>query len=272
MNLATFTWREPTAPEVPLLVSIPHTGTFVPADIETRFADASVKAVPDTDWHLHRLYDFVPALGAWTLVPTCSRYVVDLNRPPDGAALYPGRSETQLVPTTTFSNQPIYLPGSEPDAAEIQTRRARYWAPYHAALQARLEDLKARFGFALLFDAHSIISDVPRFSASQLPGLMLGDADGTSAAKELGDAVYAVHQASEYTHQRNHPFKGGYITRHYGQPAHHVHALQLEMSQRLYMDEGPPFAWNGGKAARLAPTLRATLNAFIQAGKNLYGR
>lgn len=265
-----FVVRPPTAPEVPLLVSIPHTGTLVPPDIAARFSGPDVAALPDTDWHLHDLYDFVPAMGAWTIHAVYSRFVVDLNRPADGSPLYPGRDETGLLPKSTFASRPIYAPGQEPNEAEIADRTGQFWRPYHAALAARIEDLKARFGYALLWDAHSIESVVPRFFDGELPGLMLGDVDGSSAAKAISDAVYGVHQRSGFSFQRNKPFKGGFITRSFGKPDQRVHALQLEMSQRLYMVEGPPFAFDAARANALRPTLQASLQAFLDAAATLH--
>ncbi len=263
--------REPEAPAVPLLVSIPHTGTDVPDDIAARFASPGVAALPDTDWHLHRLYDFVPRLGARTLYARFSRYVADLNRPADGSLLYPGRPETALVPAATFAGEPIYATGDEPGAAEIAQRIERFWKPYHERLERELAALRERFGYALLFDAHSIASEVPRLVPGRLPHLMLGDADGRSAAPELSLAVLAVHAKSGLEHRRNDPFKGGFITRAYGRPEGHVHALQLEMSQRSYMIEGAPFAFGEALAAALRPTLTATLRALVDAARRLYG-
>jgi len=260
-------FRAPAAPEIPLLVSIPHTGTEVPDAIAARFASDEVRALPDTDWHLHDLYSFVPELGGATIYARFSRFVVDLNRPADGAVLYPGRDETGVVPTSTFSGQPIYADGNGPDDAEVAERCDRYWRPYHDRLRAELDRLRDKFGYALLFDAHSIMSVVPRFFDGTLPGLMLGDVDGTSAAPEISAAVLRVHDASGISYRANAPFKGGYITRAFGCPSESIHALQLEMSQRLYMDEGPPFAYRSDLAERLVPTLLATLEAFVDTAR-----
>lgn len=264
--------RAPRGNEIPLLVSIPHTGTEVPDDIATRFASDDVRALPDTDWHLHELYDFVPELGATTVFARMSRYVVDLNRPRDRSSLYPGRSETSIVPRTTFADVPIWRAGAEPDDAEIEQRIERWWVPYHRHLQHELERLRERFGYALLFDAHSITSHVPRFWPGELPILMLGDVDGTSAARAISARVLEVHALSGLSWQANRPFKGGWITRCFGRPADGVHALQLEMSQRAYMDEGPPFRWREDLARGLRPVLRDTLEAFAEAGAALARR
>lgn len=267
-----FEVREPAegADAVPLLVSIPHTGTELSEGLAERLVDDEVRALPDTDWHLHRLYDFVPELGARTIYARYSRYVVDLNRPADGHALYPGRHETGLVPTADFDGKALYRPGAEPDDAERAARTDRYWRPYHAAIESELSLLRAQFGYALLFDAHSIRSEVPQFAEGALPGLMLGDADGSSADPSMSRAVLDVHHASGLGSAHNAPFKGGWITRCFGRPAEHVHALQLEMSQRLYMVEGPPFAWSEERAEALRPWLRRTLGAFVEAAAQHY--
>lgn len=264
--------KPPQATEVPLLVSIPHTGTYVPDAIARRFSSTEVAALPDTDWHLHVLYDFVASMGAWTIHAHYSRFVVDLNRPADGTPLYPGRDETGLVPSSTFHSVPIYKAGQEPTRDEIAERTAKYWRPYHDALSSKIAELKAKFGYALLWDAHSIESNVPRFHKGQLPGLMLGDVDGTSAVPAISDAVLKVHVESGITYQRNSPFKGGYITRAFGKPQERVQALQLEMSQRLYMQEGAPFAFNAILADQLRPTLRASLQAFLDSARIHHAR
>jgi N-formylglutamate deformylase len=261
-NGPDFVLRGAAAATSPLIVSAPHTGTEVPPELAARFASDAIRTLPDTDWHLHRLYDFVPELGATLLAARASRYVVDLNRPADGHALYPGRAETGLVPTTTFAGAPIYRAGEEPTPEEIAARVARHWQPYHAMLRTLIDDRIARFGHALLFEAHSIVSEVPRFSAERLPGFMLGDVDGTSCDPALADAVFEVLRASGISASRNLPFKGGHITRAYGRPAARVHALQLEMSQRLYLDESTPRLWRDDLAERLRPVLRAALLAF----------
>ena len=266
MNDLPYHVREPEAAEVPLLVSIPHTGVEVPEAIAARFANDHVRELPDTDWHLHVLYDFVPRLGARTLFARFNRYVVDLNRPRDRAPLYPGRAETALVPVQTFAGEPLYRAGEEPDEAEVEARVQRYWQPYHARLVQELARLRQRFGYALLWDAHSITSRVPRLFAGELPIFMLGDAKGRSAAADLTASVLGVQARSGMSHRANDPFQGGWITRGHGRPAEGVHALQLEMAQRAYMDEGPPYRYRDDLAARLRPVLEAMLRAFVAAG------
>jgi N-formylglutamate deformylase len=246
----------------PLLVSFPHVGTGIPDDIAARLTPAAL-ARPDTDWHLPRLYDFVGALGASTLVARTSRYVIDLNRPPEDANLYPGQDTTGLVPVDTFHKQPLYR-DARPDAAEIGARRERYWRPYHAALDAELARIKSAHGVAVLWDAHSIASVLPRFFEGKLPDLNLGTAKGASCAESLQVAVEGVLRAQRsYTWVANGRFTGGYITRRYGQPGAGVHALQLEMCQCTYMDESPPFVFRDDLAAGVRPILRALLEAVL---------
>jgi N-formylglutamate deformylase len=243
---------------------MPHVGTHIPTALAERMT-APALAVPDTDWHVDRLYDFAAETGASVLAAVHSRYVVDLNRPPDGRPLYPGASNTELCPLTLFDGGPIYRDGAAPDAAETAARLDRYWRPYHRRLGDALTATKARFGVAVLFDAHSIRSRVPRFFEGRLPDLNLGTADGRSAPAELtARLVEIAAEAEGYTSILNGRFKGGYITRHYGQPAKGVHAVQLELAQCAYMDEDPPYAFRGDRADALRPILRAMIGAMIE--------
>lgn len=249
----------------PLLVSFPHAGTEIPQDIAARMTpEALLRA--DTDWHLPRLYAFAEALGASLLVPRHSRYVIDLNRPPEDTNLYPGRDTTGLVPLDTFRKQPLYRDGQAPGADEVQARRAIWWQPYHDALRDELERLSAVHGHVVLWDAHSIASVLPRFFEGKLPDLNLGTADGRSCAPAVQAAAEAVLAAqSRYTHVSNGRFKGGYITRHYGAPARGVHALQMEMCHGTYMDEPAPFDYRPDLAAHVQPLLRGLLQAVVEA-------
>jgi N-formylglutamate deformylase len=259
-----FRFRAGTAP---LLVSMPHVGTYIPAELAARMTDGAL-FLPDTDWHLERLYDFLDALGASVLVATHSRYVVDLNRPPDDANLYPGQDTTGLVPIDTFARTAVYRDGALPTATEIGARVERHWQPYHAQLAQELERLRAGYGYALLWDAHSIASEVPRFFAGRLPDLNLGTAGGASCAPVIEAAVANVARAPQaYSSVLNGRFKGGYITRRYGRPDARVHAIQLELSQRAYMDEAPPFEFDEPRAARLRPHLRAMLESMLEAAR-----
>ncbi|HRG14638.1 MAG TPA: N-formylglutamate deformylase [Pseudomonadota bacterium] len=247
----------------PLIVSCPHDGSFIPDAIGARMTPRA-RLAPDTDWHISRLYDFArDELGASMLVPAHSRYVVDLNRPPDGVALYPGRRETGLVPTVRFDGEPVYLDGQEPDADEIRARVERYWRPYHEALAAEIARVHAEHGRVLLWEAHSIRSVVPMFFDGRLPDLNVGTADGAAAGPALTARLRTVLEAqTDYTHVINGRFKGGYITRHYADPARGIEAVQLEMAQCCYMDEDR-FAYRDALAARLQPRLNALLAAAL---------
>jgi N-formylglutamate deformylase len=246
----------------PLIVSMPHTGTHVPEWLAPRLS-AAARALPDTDWHLERLYDFLDDLGASVLVATQSRYVVDLNRPPDGASLYPGRDATGIVPLDTFHREPIYLPGFPPSDDEVAERIETYWQPYHRRLQQAITDTKEKHGHALLWDAHSIFSELPRFFSGKLADLNLGTADGKSCAPGIGETLLRTIEG--FSAVLNGRFKGGYITRQYGDPAHRVHAVQLELSEATYMDERPPYRFRDTLARKLRPQLGKLLDAFIRA-------
>ena len=252
-----------SAGAAPLLVSIPHCGTRVPDALAARMTPEAL-ALPDTDWHVDRLYDFAGGLGASVLAATHSRYVIDLNRPPDNAPLYPGADNTGLCPTTTFAREPIYRAGQEPGEDDISRRTDTCWRPYHERLEAELARIRGSHGFALLFDAHSIRSRVPRFFAGRLPDLNLGTADGASADAGLGARFEAIGQGADgYSSVLNGRFKGGYITRNYGRPSEGVHAVQLELSEITYMDEDPPYAWREDRASRIRPVLKALLEEML---------
>jgi N-formylglutamate deformylase len=259
-----FTFR---AGRTPLLVSMPHTGTHIPESLAKRLSPVAL-TLPDTDWHLERLYDFLDELGASVLVATHSRYVVDLNRPPDNANLYPGQDTTPLVPVDTFHREPLYRPGEAPDEAENAERVATYWRPYHAKLAEELGRLREKHGYALLWDAHSIFSVVPRFFQGTLTELNLGTADGRSCGAGIGEAL--MKKVSGYSAVLNGRFKGGYITRTYGEPAKRVHAVQLELSEATYMEESPPFRFRDELAERLRPQLRALIEEFSRLGRAQY--
>ncbi len=249
----------------PLLISMPHVGTHVPPALAARFTDEG-RRVPDTDWHLERLYDFADELGASVLVATHSRYVIDLNRPPDGASLYPGQRVTGLCPVDLVDDQPLYRnPDDLPTEAEIAARRDAIWRPYHAKITEELARLKASHGAAALWDAHSIRSVVPRFFEGQLPDLNLGTADGASCDAGLASRLLAIGQeAAGYTAVLNGRFKGGHITRHFGQPVQGIHAIQLEMTQRCYMQEAWPFDYLAQTAAGVQPTVKRMLETVLE--------
>jgi N-formylglutamate deformylase len=246
---------------IPLLVSFPHVGTHVPPAIAARLTPLAA-TVPDTDWEVDRLYDFVGAMGASRLIASCSRYVVDVNRPPDGRSLYPGQAGTDLVPTTDFDGVPLYRPGAAPDADEVERRKEAVWKPYHAALQSELARLRSMHGVALLWEAHSIRAEVPRLFEGRLPDLNIGTADGASCAPGLGERLLELAAASPYSAVLNGRFKGGYITRHYGRPETGVHAVQMEIVQAAYMDDAER-SFDEARAARLRPTLRTLVEAAL---------
>ena len=248
--------------QAPLLVSLPHCGTWLPPALQTRLAPRAL-AVEDTDWHLAALYDFARPLGASLLLPRASRYLIDLNRPPDDAPMYPGANNTGLCPTRFFSGEPLYRDGEEPDADEIAARRSAWWQPYHDALAAELARLRDAHGHAVLFDGHSIRSELPWLFPGRLPDLNLGTADGASCDPALRDAAAATLSAQDrYSQVVDGRFKGGYITRHYGAPRHGVHALQLEMTWRCYLDEAAPAQWQPAIAAPVQPLLRRLLETL----------
>ncbi|MBB1089545.1 N-formylglutamate deformylase [Lysobacter sp. SG-8] len=246
----------------PLLVSLPHDGSLIPEALAERMVPEARRA-PDTDWHVSRLYDFARELGASILVPRFSRYVVDLNRPPDDVSLYPGQNTTGLCPVVQFSGAPVYLEGQQPDEAEVAARVDTYWRPYHDALRGELDRLKAVHARAVLWEGHSIRSAVPFLFEGRLPDLNLGTAAGSSCSPALAARLEAVMAAqSRYTHVSNGRFKGGHITRHYGDPASGIDAVQMELAQLNYMDEDS-FEYDAGRAAQLQPLLRRLLEATL---------
>ena len=254
----------------PLLVSMPHIGTHIPAELLAQYAPRALQ-VEDTDWHLHTLYNFLGALGASVLTPTTSRYVIDLNRPPDDTPMYPGAANTELCPTHFFTGEPLYQAGQEPAPVERMRRREAYWQPYHAALGAELTRLKEKHGFALLWDAHSIRTELPWLFEGRLPDLSIGTANGASADARIANA--ALQACAGFPHIStvlNGRFKGGYITRHYGQPARGIHAIQLEMCQHLYMQEMAPYAYDAEAAARIQSVLRKMVSSSLVACRSCY--
>jgi N-formylglutamate amidohydrolase len=252
---------------VPLLLSIPHAGTYVPDDLRARLTEAALP-LPDTDWHVDRLYEDLVVPGPGTIIATHARYVVDLNRPPDDAPLY-RTATTGLCPTTLFDGTPAYAPGAEPDIDEGARRVEAYWRPYHTQLRRALDRLLDRHGVALLFDAHSIRSEVPRLFDGVLSDFNIGTNDGRSAAPELEARVAAAcGGASGFTTVVNGRFKGGYITRHYGQPDRGIHAIQLELSQSTYMDEAPPYRYRTDRADRVRRVLREILTSLLEWAEN----
>lgn len=247
----------------PLLLSLPHVGTHIPDALKPRYQPRALD-VEDTDWHLARLYAFAREMGASVLVPRHSRYVVDLNRPPENAPMYPGANNTELCPTHFFTGEPLYLEGQAPGEAEVTQRVQTHWRPYHEALRAELDRLRGEHGHAVLFDGHSIKSQLPWLFEGKLWDLNLGTAAGQSCAPSLRDALSRVLAGQQrYTHITDGRFKGGHITRHYGRPGQGIHAVQLEMCWSTYMHEAPPFAWDDERAAQVQPLLRQLVQAML---------
>lgn len=247
----------------PLLVSIPHMGTYVPPELAERLTPEA-REVHDTDWHLDRLYAFARDMGASILMATHSRFFIDLNRSPEGTSLYPGQSVTGLCPLDTFDDTPLYANGAEPNEAEIAARREAVWLPYHAQLAQELARIKVAHGTAMLWDAHSIRSVLPRFFEGKLPDFNLGTANGASCDAGLAEELLNIaNTIPGHTAVLNGRFKGGYITRQYGQPSQGVHAIQLEMTQCSYMQEAMPFHYLDERAQRVQPYLQRMLATVL---------
>jgi N-formylglutamate deformylase len=250
-----------------LVVSFPHVGTYLPDEIAATMTDAG-RAVADTDWHVHLLYSFLENSDATRLIATHSRYAADLNRDPEGGLLYPGKFETGVCPVTSFSGQPLYKPGYAPDADAVTRRIREYWQPYHQQLTSALARAKAVHGYALLLDAHSILSRLPRLFEGRVPHLNLGTADGKSCAPAIADAAMAVFSGqNRFSAVKNGRFKGGHITRHYGRPQDGIHVLQLEIAMDTYLDEGNPALFDAARAAPLQNVLRDFVAAIGEAAR-----
>lgn len=241
----------------PVVLAMPHTGTHVPEAIFARLTPRG-QVLSDTDWHIDRLYDgLLP--GATVVRATFHRYVIDANRPPSGESLYPGQNTTGLVPLTDFDGAPLWT--DPPDAAEVEARRRDFHAPYHAALAAELDRVRARHGVAILYDCHSIRSRIPFLFDGLLPDFNIGTNGGTTCAPAIEAAVTRLCAGAEgYTSVLNGRFKGGWTTRHYGRPAEGLHAVQMELAQSTHLaTEAPPFAYDPAKAERLRRPLGAIL-------------
>lgn len=246
----------------PLIFSVPHAGTDVPAEIRDRLT-AHAQTLPDTDWHVEQLYDFAPELGATLIRANVSRYVIDLNRPPEDVSLYPGQATTGLCPPIEFDGTPIYKDGKEISTDEVARRREAYWRPYHEKLAAEIARVKAKHGYALLFDCHSIASRVPRLFPGTLPDLNLGTVKGASCAGAIETALAGIMGKSGLTHIVNGRFIGGHITRHYGRPQDNVHAVQLEKGQDCHLMDDGSNRLDPKKVAKLKPVLRQMAEAML---------
>ena len=248
----------------PLLVSVPHAGRELPADLHPPLS-ARAHAVEDTDWHLDRLYAFVVDLGASFIVPRYSRYAIDLNRPGDNMPMYPGANNTELCPTRFFTGDALYEGGAAPDEAEVDRRRRLYWQPYHDAIARELDRLRAEHGHAVLFDGHSIKAELPWLFDGRLPDLNLGTADGTSCDASLRTMLANVLELqTTYDHVVDGRFKGGHITRHYGRPLERLHAVQMEMGWHCYSDDKTqPPTWSDARAGAAQVLLRQLVETMI---------
>lgn len=253
-----------TRGSLPLIVSIPHGGELLPDWLAPRLTPAARQRT-DTDWHLRRLYAFAAERGASVVEANYSRYVIDVNRPGDGSSLYPGQTTTTLCPTETFRGEPLYAPGDGLSAEEIDTRKRDFWQPYHDALAAEIARLREQHANVLVWEAHSIAGVLPRLFEGRLPDLNIGTHSGASCAPAMREAVIAAAAGSPFTWVADGRFKGGHITRHYGQPANGVHTIQLEMVQAVYMDEHAPFPYLPDAAARVQPVLRNMLDGALAA-------
>ncbi len=249
---------EVTRGNSPLILGLPHTGTDIPADCLGALNDTG-RAMADTDWHIEKLYAGLVD-GATSVRTPIHRYVIDVNRDPSGISLYPGQNTTGLCPTTDFDGRTIYLAGQEPDAAEIARRTAAYHAPYHTTLAAEIARIKALHGFAILYDCHSIRSEIPFLFDGTLPDFNIGTNSGASCAPMIETLVHSrVQAAAGYTSILNGRFKGGWTTRHYGHPSGGVHAIQMELAQRTHITEAPPWAIDRPRFDALREHLRAIL-------------
>lgn len=258
--------HEPDGVRVPILLSVPHCGTQFPAEIKGQFVPDLIAAPDDTDWYVNQLYDFAPSLGITLISAVYSRWVIDLNRDPEDKPLYTdGRIITGLCPVTNFLGDPIYLDRRDHlEAEEIKRRLDKYYTPYHDKLRELLADLKSEFGKVLLWDCHSIRQYVETIYKEKLPDLILGDADGSSASPETIAIAYNSLKSSKYSVEHNFPFKGGYITRHFGRPLENQQALQLEMCKIKYMDDTET-NYDKVRADEMRTILKQTFKLLIDA-------
>jgi N-formylglutamate deformylase len=261
---AAFNIIPATAEEVSILISVPHCGTAFPSELKNQYKPELIQSPDDTDWFVDGLYDFAPSLGITMIAANYSRWVVDLNRDPQSKPLYSdGRVITGLCPTTNFLGEPIYKDErKEISSDEINNRVSQYYKPYHQKIESELIRLHQKFGKVLLWDCHSIRQFVPSIHSERFPDLILGNADGTSASSLLIDVAVDSLQTSGFSFSHNHPFKGGYITRHYGAPKKNVHALQLEMSKVNYMDDAET-NFDSARARKVQTALKKVFQNLI---------
>jgi formiminoglutamase len=252
---------EIVAGDGPVILGQPHGGTWLPDTVIERL-NATGRALADTDWHIGRLYDgLLP--GATVVRATFHRYLIDANRDPAGSSLYPGQNTTALCPVTDFDGRPIWKDGEEPGADENAARRDAFHAPYHAALEAEVQRVRARHGVAMVYDCHSIRSEIPFLFPGTLPVFSIGTDGGTTCSPAVTGAVLEACQGSEFPTVLNGRFKGGWTTRHYGRPGEGVHAIQMELAQRAYLAaEAAPWAFDRTRADRLRAVLGPILTGL----------
>lgn len=259
-----FTIKRPEGQKVPIIINSPHSGTAIPKDLRANYRPQMLEQMDDTDWYLDDLYAFATEMGITLMSANISRWVIDLNRNPESVPLYQdGRLITGLCSTTNFLGEPLYLEGKEPNKQEIARRKDTYFCPYYKKLQAELDTLKKQFGKVLLYDAHSIRSVVPSIQKERFPDMILGTADGQSADESIIDCALQSLRQGDYQVEHNHPFKGGNITRHFGKPSLHQHALQLERCKDLYMDTPTETRLDPVKSAKMQAHLQQVFQALI---------
>lgn len=268
INSQPFIVKEAIGEKVPLIISIPHCGIAFPSEIVGDYLPEQVKSVDDTDWFLEELYNFATAMGITVVQAKYSRWVIDLNRDPESAPLYnDGRIITGLTTTTDFLGNPIYKEGCEPNKAEVDRRLATYYWPYYKQVSQLLNDRISEFGNAVLWDAHSIRESVPTIRTEKFPEMILGNADQTSAHPKLINAALSELRKG-YQVNHNDPFKGGHITRYFGNPSKNIHALQLERNKNLYMDDAERL-FDEDRAEAMRKILKSTLSQLIDVVKSL---
>ncbi|MCX8507319.1 MAG: N-formylglutamate deformylase [Rhodobacteraceae bacterium] len=257
-----------TRGDSPVILGMPHTGTWLPDDLTARLNDNG-RQLADTDWHIARLYEgLLP--GATIVASTVHRYAIDANRDPAGVSLYPGQNTTTLCPLTDFDGRALWAKGQEPSEDEILARRDAFHTPYHQALAAEVARVCDRHGVAILYDCHSIRSEIPFLFPGILPVFSIGTNDGTTCAPRIEAATHAAcAAASDFTHVLNGRFKGGWTTRHYGRPDQKVHAIQMELAQNAYLStESPPWTYDAPKANRLRAPLGTILTQLDQIARS----
>ena len=261
--MTIFNIKLPKKNKVPVIISSPHSGTYFPEEVKTQLKPEVLENPDDTDWFIDKLYDFAPNMGITFIAANYNRWVIDLNRNPESKPLYTdGRVITGLVPTTNFNGDSLYI-DKEPSEDEIERRLKTYYQPYHHKLAELINEIKNEFGKVLLFDAHSIRDLVPGIRQEAFPQLILGDNDETTASKDIINTAMDTLGKGPYQLEHNYPFKGGYITRHFGNPKENIHALQLEMCKSNYMDDTQT-KYNKEKANTMRTLLQTLFSNLIE--------